>query len=119
LRGALVTSWNLGNRWWLHGNLGYEVVPSFQPGHWVPHRSSIIFVNLGFVKALDESSAIVGGLRFQEDPLNSKKQVASPELGYVLALDKHWLFSLSASRDFLGSVGQAAFRGSVGVIYAF
>jgi len=43
----------------------------------------------------------------------------SPELGYVLALDKHWLFSLSASRDFLGSVGQAAFRGSVGVIYAF
>ena len=119
LRGALVTSWNLGNRWWLHGNLGYEVVPSFQPGHWVPHRSSIILVNLGFVKALDESSAIVGGLRFQEDPLNSKKQVASPELGYVLALDKHWLFSLSASRDFLGSVGQAAFRGSVGVIYAF
>jgi hypothetical protein len=80
---------------------------------------ALSLVNLGFVKALDESSAIVGGLRFQEDPLNSKKQVASPELGYVLALDKHWLFSLSASRDFLGSVGQAAFRGSVGVIYAF
>ncbi len=119
LRGSLVTSWNLGNRWWLHGNLGYEVVPSYQPGHWVPRRTSIIFVNMGFTKALDESSAIVAGLRFQEDPLNSKKQVASPEIGYVLALDKHWLLSLSASRDFLGSVGQAAFRGSVGLTFAF
>jgi len=74
---------------------------------------------MGFVKALDESSAIVGGLRFQEDPLNSKKQVASPEIGYVLALDKHWLLSLSGARDFLGSVGQAAFRGSVGLTFAF
>ena len=94
LRGALVTSWNLGNRWWLHGNLGYEVVPSFQPGHWVPHRSEHHLCELGVCKSPDESSAIVGGLRFQEDPLSIQEQVLSPELGYVPALDKHWLFSV-------------------------
>ena len=92
LRGALVTSWNLGNRWWLHGNLGYEVVPSFQPGHWVPHRSSIIFVNQRFVRHLRQRCWLWASSGTRQQPLRTRLDGnhRSRE-GVALPAESRWL----------------------------
>lgn len=119
LKGTLVTSWNVRHNWWISGNVWYEVVPSFQPGQWIPARTSLFGVNLGAVKALDESSAVVLNVRVMQDPLKTDSMIVAPELGYLVALDKKWQLSLGVNRDFLGTTGQAIVRGMAGLTFTW
>lgn len=124
LQTSLLASWKVRNDWFLSTNLWYGVVPEFEPGHWVAGRSSLWGVTTGAAKALSASSVLVMNITANQDPLKTGRSggegwVVSPELGYIVAIEKNWHVSAGVSRDFMGSTGQALIRTTVGVSYAF
>ena len=121
---SLLASWKVRQDWFLSTNLWYGVVPAFEPGHWAAGRTSVWGVTTGAAKALSTSSVVVMNITVNQDPLDTGRRggegwVATPELGYIVAIEKNWHVSVGVSRDFMGTTGQALIRTTVGVSYAF